>query len=69
MKVEIKYLRCENQFDRAIMYGQLFNAETNTLVLPGSLAQILQFVNENKLEIVNAQYVLDYVVRLNGFAC
>ena len=69
MKVEIKFLRCEHQFGRAIMYGQLFNQETEQLILAGSIAQILQLVNDKKLEIVNAQSILDTLVRLNGFGC
>jgi len=69
MKVDIRFMRCEHQFGRAVMYAQLFNKETDALVFAGSLAQILQLVFDKKLEIVNSQFILDSMVRLNGFGC
>lgn len=64
--IEIRYVRGEHKFGRAIMFGQLFNHETK--IMDGSLAQILQYVQTNKLVISNAQAILKMVVLDNGFA-
>lgn len=64
--VEIRYVRGEHQFGRAIMFGQLFNGDKK--IMDGSLAQILAYAHTNKLEISNAQAILKTVVLDNGFA-
>jgi hypothetical protein len=64
--VEIRYVRGEHQFGRAIMFGQLYNCDKK--IMDGSLAQILQYAHTNKLEIINAHAVLKMVVLDNGFA-
>jgi hypothetical protein len=66
--VEIRHIRGQHEFGRAIMYGQLYRPLDDKLILQGSLAQILQYVKTNKLEITNAQAVLTMVVLDSGFA-
>jgi len=66
--VEIRHIRGEHQFGRAIMFGQLYSTLEEKVIMNGSLAQILQFVKNNKLNITNAQYVLTDVVLTSGFA-
>jgi len=67
MKVDIKFMRCEHQFGRAIMYGQLFQENNEKPIFVGSLAQIMQTVLDHNLELTNAQSILDTMVRINGF--
>ena len=69
MKVEIKFPRFEFQHGRHIVYCQLFYHGSDELIMNGSLAQILQSIHDTPgAELVNAQDILDLIVRQNGFA-
>ena len=69
MEVVIKYLRFESQFGRNIAHGQLwYDQEDGTVIMSGSLAQILQVVYEKELVLTNAHEILDTLVRVSGFA-
>ena len=67
--VEIRYIRGEYQFGRAILFGQLYSpSEDKVIILHASLAQIIQFIGANKLILINAQEILKTVILENGFA-
>ena len=67
MKVIIKYIKFQHMFGRVIAMGQMQNAADESVVLQGSVAQMLQMAETEKLEIANAQEVLDILVRKGGF--
>jgi hypothetical protein len=67
-KIEIRYIRGEHQFGRAIMFGQLYDVDKEKNIMDGSLAQIIAYATTNKMVIANAQAVLKTVVLDNGFA-
>lgn len=67
MKVEIRYTRVAHLFGRSLIYGQLWSEAGNPIVGDTTLAEILHFIDEGNYDCVNAQDVLDYVVRINGF--
>ena len=70
MNVEIRYPRFESQFGRQIAFAQLYNVLDDSLIMSGSLAQILEQIATavDDVILVNAQDVLDLIVRQNGFA-
>jgi hypothetical protein len=68
-EVQIRYLKGEYQFGRAILFGQLYSTfEDKVIIMHGSLAQLLLFVKEHKLVVTNAQDILTTVIIENGFA-
>jgi len=66
--VRIKYPRFDYIFGRTVAMGQLFREGTEHQIATGSIAQLLEYASKEQLNIVNAQEILDNIVRKNGFA-
>ena len=66
MKTTIDYLRFETRFGRNIGFASLCDEEGKILI-QGSLAEIVQFVDEERLIIENSQEILSTLLRL-GYA-
>jgi len=67
LTVEIKYMKFTNKYGRLIALCQMVD-ESGKILLDGTLAQVMELINRENYKISNAQYVLDCLVRLNGFA-
>ncbi len=67
MKTEIKHLRFIHQYGRQVAVGQLYDKD-DALLLEGTLSQILSRVEEEGYQVINAQELLDTLVRKIGFA-
>lgn len=67
MKVQIKYVKFIFMFGRHLATGQLHDMN-DKMLMDGSLAQILNFINENDADLVNAQDILNILVTKGGFA-
>jgi hypothetical protein len=66
MKTTIEYLRFETRFGRNIGFASLCN-EDGKILIQGSLAEIIQYVDEENLVIDNSQEILTTLLRL-GYA-
>ena len=67
MKVDIRYLRIAHLFGRSLIYGQLYADSGEPVLGDLPLPALLQQCYEEDYELTNAQEVLDFVVRQNGF--
>jgi hypothetical protein len=67
-KVEIRYPRFEYIFGRNVAQGQLYDVKSETMISQGSIAALLSIVYDEDYELVNAQEILDLIVRQNGFS-
>lgn len=71
MKVIIKHLKFEFKFGRSVAMAQLYQVDdagdATSRVMDGRLADIVTHINDSRLTLVNAQEVLDNMVRLYGF--
>lgn len=65
-KTEIKFVKFINMHGRVVITAQLYSDE-NQLIFDGTLSQILTIVEKHQFEIVNAQEMLDTIVRVGGF--
>ena len=71
MNVIIKYIKFQHMYGRVVATGQLQkfdpDSQNGEVLLQGSVAQMLQMVEAQKMVIVNSQEVLDILVRKGGF--
>ena len=71
MNVIIKYIKFQHMYGRVVAMGQLqkFDPDNQNgeILLQGSVAQMLHMVEVEKMVIVNAQEVLDIMIRKGGF--
>lgn len=71
MNVIIKYIKFQHMYGRVVAMGQLQkfdpDSQNGEVLLQGSVAQMLQMVEAQKMVIVNSQEVLDILVRKGGF--
>lgn len=68
MKVEIRHTRVAHLFGRTLIYAQLYSSDDKEVILSDTtLVAVLQYIDENDCDCVNAQDILNYVVRINGF--
>ena len=66
MKVTIKYFRFQHQFGRVVAFCQLFNEAGEQVMQDNTLSIALTQVAAAGAEIINAQEILDIMVRQNG---
>lgn len=67
MRAVIKFIKFQHMYGRVVAMGQLQNEADGTVLLQGSVAQMLQMVDTEKIVIANAQEVLEIMVRQGGF--
>lgn len=67
MKVKIEHLRFEFKFGRSIAFGVLKDEDDNKLS-EGPISNLLQIIKNGNHELINAQLILDFIVRQNHFA-
>lgn len=63
---EIKFIKFQHMHGRIVAMGQLV-APDGTILVQGSVAQMLQVCTDGPIVISNAQEVLDIMVRKGGF--
>ena len=68
MKVEIRFIRFQTQYGRSVAVGTLFEHGKDEPLAATSLGALMTEIHENDHVLMNAQEVLDWLVRVNGFA-